>query len=300
MSGSSSSVAALNTQATKDSNLFLNIGYSTTSCKLHPVVVLSILDHFARRTEGQERVIGTLLGVNNDGVVEIRNCFPVPHTETDQPALDRDFHRNMYELHLKANPQERVVGWYSTGGTINQNSVLFHNFYWSEMQAPPLHLTVDTGLNNDKMNINAYISSSLSFSAGQEASLGFQFKPVQLDFEAQKSEQIGLDFLTKASQNKREGTLLQELDTLELSLQRLISLLDTVSEYVQGVLSGTESADPEIARLLADTLSSLPSLDSAAFTKVFNQSLKDLLMVVYLANLTRTQLTISEKLQSLH
>ena len=29
----------------------------------------------------QERVIGTLLGEENDGVVEIKNCFPVPHTE---------------------------------------------------------------------------------------------------------------------------------------------------------------------------------------------------------------------------
>ena len=29
----------------------------------------------------QARVIGTLLGEENDGVVEIKNCFPVPHTE---------------------------------------------------------------------------------------------------------------------------------------------------------------------------------------------------------------------------
>ncbi len=36
-----------------------------------------------RRDEGQERVIGTLLGANNDGILEITNAFPVPHTETD-------------------------------------------------------------------------------------------------------------------------------------------------------------------------------------------------------------------------
>lgn len=30
--------------------------------KVHPVVLLAILDHFQRRPEGQGRVIGTLLG----------------------------------------------------------------------------------------------------------------------------------------------------------------------------------------------------------------------------------------------
>jgi translation initiation factor 3 subunit F len=52
--------------------------------KVHPVVIFNILDHFIRRTEGQDRVIGTLLGVNVEGTIEIRNCFPVPHTEGEQ------------------------------------------------------------------------------------------------------------------------------------------------------------------------------------------------------------------------
>jgi translation initiation factor 3 subunit F len=34
------------------------------------------------------------------------------------------------------------------------------------------------------------------------------------------------------------------------------------------------------------------------YEKMFNNSLQDLLMVVYLANLTRTQLKLAEKLQS--
>lgn len=48
----------------------------------------------------------------------------------------------MYELHTRATPKERIVGWYSTGLAVNENSVLFHNFYWHEMNSPPIHLTV--------------------------------------------------------------------------------------------------------------------------------------------------------------
>lgn len=55
--------------------------------RVHPVVIFNILDQFLRRSEGQDRVIGTLLGLNVDGVIEIRNCFPVPHTEGEQVHL---------------------------------------------------------------------------------------------------------------------------------------------------------------------------------------------------------------------
>ena len=65
-------------------------GYSAGDCRLHPVVVFSILDHYVMRNEGQTRVFGTLLGINNDGVVEVRNCFPVPHIEKEQVGEHTD------------------------------------------------------------------------------------------------------------------------------------------------------------------------------------------------------------------
>ena len=52
--------------------------------QVSPTVVLAILDHYVRRNEDQDRVIGTLLGVLNEaGEIEVRNSFPVPHNEKD-------------------------------------------------------------------------------------------------------------------------------------------------------------------------------------------------------------------------
>jgi len=69
---------------------------------VHPVVVLSIIDHFSRRPKNQKRVIGTLLGsVNAEGVVDVRDSFPVPFTEVDTVAVDMQFHRTMMELYSK-------------------------------------------------------------------------------------------------------------------------------------------------------------------------------------------------------
>ena len=61
--------------------LHISTGQPTSSCRVHPVVALSVLDHFMRRRDGQTRVIGTLLGAEKDGVVHIKSSFPVPHTE---------------------------------------------------------------------------------------------------------------------------------------------------------------------------------------------------------------------------
>ena len=68
----------------------LHLNTSTTAshhlqCKVHPVVIFSILDHFIRRNnENESRVVGTLLGSYIDGIVEVKNCFPVPHKEGEE------------------------------------------------------------------------------------------------------------------------------------------------------------------------------------------------------------------------
>merc|ERR1711979_72481 len=84
---------------------------SQVVCKVHPVVLFSIIDSFERRNEDAKRVIGTLLGYPDKGVIEVTNCFTIPHHESDEEvAVDIDFARNMYDLHRKVNPSEVIVG----------------------------------------------------------------------------------------------------------------------------------------------------------------------------------------------
>ena len=84
-----------------------------TSITIHPVALFSILDHYLRRSDSQDRVIGTLLGMRHNNEVEVRSSFAVLHSETDeQVAVDMDYHRTMYELHHKVNSKEVIVGWW--------------------------------------------------------------------------------------------------------------------------------------------------------------------------------------------
>lgn len=280
------------------------------SCKIHPVVIFSILDHYLRRNEKQDRAIGTLLGVNHDGIVEIKNCFPVPHIRSPEGLieLDSDFHRTMIEQHMRADPTEMIVGWYSTGSEIDMSSLYIHNSYWNEIGSSPIHLLVDLGTPEDAgLNIKAMVSGHLSYSSegsslgtsgSEKTTYGFLFQPVELEFEMMEEERPAIDILIKAKKNPQQ-TYLEELGNLESSIKRLGDLLQRAEEYVKGVLEGKEKEDAVIGRKLFDALSAIPKIEAQAFEKMLNNSLTDLLMVVYLSNLTRVQIAIAEKLQSL-
>jgi len=156
-------------QMDSDSLLISSIGH----CKVHPAVVFTILDHHSRRKEGQERVIGTLLGTTTDGVVEVTNCFPVPHNENEeQVAVDMEFHHTMFKLHKQVNSREEIVGWYATGTEISEHSAVIHDFYGRE--GAPVHLLVDATLNPEKnMSARAFTSSPVKLG---DKELGVRFQ----------------------------------------------------------------------------------------------------------------------------
>ena len=54
-----------------------------------------------------------------------------------------------------------------------------------------------------------------------------------------------------------------------------------------------------IGRFLMDIVTSVPKLDKNQFELSFSNSVQDLLMVTYLSNMTRAQLGVAERLQSI-
>lgn len=63
-------------------SLLLPVGGTSLNVKVHPVVLMQICDAYLRRNKSQERVIGTLLGVATDNLVQISRCYVVPHNES--------------------------------------------------------------------------------------------------------------------------------------------------------------------------------------------------------------------------
>ena len=307
------------------------------SCQVHPQVLFSIVDHFSRREGGQNRVIGTLLGtVGADGVVEVDSCFPVPHTETEeQVAVNTDFHATMLQLHQRVHPKQKVVGWYSTGEEVNDSSILFHDFYGQGVERP-VHLLLDLGLGETRMSCKAYVSTQLKLGATVLGTSFSDIKCTVVSAESDRIGMEAL-MKTANSGGQLAGSTaaspMAEVDSMELTVKKLLRTLDAVIAHVEKarasppparpsrpfppasrrlpdshprtppdrpsqVKSKAQPADPAVVRLLQDVVAAAPRLPAAAFEKMFNSQVQDMLVVVYLANLTRTQLALAEKLQA--
>lgn len=265
---------------------------SPLMAKVNPLVIFNICDCYVRRPDQAERVIGTLLGsILPDGTVDIRNSYVVPHNEfSDQVALDIEYHHTMLKSHLKVNPQEVIVGWFSTGLGVTGGSALIHEFYSREV-SNPVHLTVDTGFNNGEGTIKAYVSVNLSLG---DRPLAAQFQEIPVDLRMIEAERVGFDILKTTALEK----LPSDMEGMEMLLERLLSLINDVYKYVDDVVEGHVAPDNSIGRLISESIGSLPKLSQPAFDKLINDNLQDHVLLLYLSSITRTQLSLAEKLNT--
>lgn len=331
--GSSPALLVLNS-----SKEILGSKQSARVVEVHPLVILSVLDHHTRRNEGVDRVIGTLLGRRDGDKVEVTNSFAVPHAERgDEVAIGKDFNRQMLGLHLRSNRRESVVGWYATAfpgtnvadgneGTeedrnsssaesnkfIADTSSLIHEFYAGECnEYDPIHLVIDTSLVTDGILMKAYKSSPVQVKGEPLANM---FHEVQLCMKTNESERICLHNMTSSMEKNSvvapTSVSSDDAKSLQISMERLLEMLESASQYVDTVIQGygnniSSALSNEIdhhdklGRQIADTLSQIPHIPKEFFDKMFHDTLQDLLMISYLSNVTRTQLTIAEKLNAI-
>lgn len=88
-----------------------------------------------------------------------------------------------------------------------------------------------------------------------------------------------------------------DITGLAKSLKRVLSIIDEVSSYVDDVVAGKRAPDRRIGRDIADVIAAMPRVRPDVFQEQFNKNLQDLLMVVYMSNLTRAHVAITEKLK---
>ncbi|TFY66499.1 hypothetical protein EVG20_g4593 [Dentipellis fragilis] len=259
---------------------------------VHPVALFSILDHYLRRTDTQDRVIGTLLGTRTENcdLVDVRSAFAVLHSETsEQVAVDMEYHRAMYELCQRTSPKEVIVGWYSTGSNLNTYSALIQNFYSQETAPhPAIHIALNTGIEeNQETGVKAYISSPVGVYPKPENAV---FLPIPVDLRFNDAERSGLQLLNSPTPTPAP---ISDIALLETTLTTLIEMIDRVLVYVRAVLSGEKQGDKAVGRYLMDTFATgAEDLDKSGFTG----SLQDTLMMTYLANLVRAQAEVSARL----
>ncbi|TRZ20185.1 hypothetical protein HGM15179_006927 [Zosterops borbonicus] len=203
--------------------------------------------------------------------VEVTNCFSVPHNESeDEVAVDMEFAKNMYELHKKVSPSEIILGWYATGHDITEHSVLIHEYYSREAHNP-IHLTVDTSLQNSRMSIKAYVSAPMGVPG---KTMGVMFTPLTVKYVYYDTERIGVDLIMKTcfSPNRVIG-LSSDLQQVGSASARIQDTLTMVLQYAEDVLSGKVAADNTVGRFLMDLINQVPKISPEDFETMLNSNI---------------------------
>lgn len=95
---------------------------------VHPVVLLSVVDHYNRLAkETTRRVVGVLLGEVSQDRIDITACYALPFEEDQKDKkvwfVDHVYNEAMFEMVQKINYKEVIVGWYSSGPKIRPHDI---------------------------------------------------------------------------------------------------------------------------------------------------------------------------------
>lgn len=275
---------------------------SSIDVKVHPVVLFNIIDSFERRSKKTPRVFGTLLGnVDKLGNVEVSNCFVVLYREKEgELYIDLNLARELGDLHRKVNPNEVIVGWFAVGPSSSDDYAFLLHEYYSRETTNPIHLCVDPSTEKG-LDIKAFVSTNFGVPDGDNRTQGTMFSQVSsLSLvSGYETELVALKACINGMTD--DQPIGCELDTLLKSCGEITNLLDIVLKFIDDKILGPDSAvsrpanSNDIGRQLMSMVENVIPLD-VQNTEAMNAVLKDLLMVIYLSNLGKTQLMLNEKL----
>ncbi|XP_038208044.1 26S proteasome non-ATPase regulatory subunit 7 [Zerene cesonia] len=264
----------------------------TTKVVVHPLVLLSVVDHFNRmgKIGNQKRVVGVLLGCwRAKGVLDVSNSFAVPFDEDDKDKsvwfLDHDYLENMYGMFKKVNAREKVVGWYHTGPKLHQNDVAINELIRRYCPNSVL-VIIDAKPKDLGLPTEAYQAVEEVHDDGSPTTRTFEHVPSEIG--AEEAEEVGVEHLLRDIKDTTVGSLSQRITNQLLGLRGLHSQLSEIRDYLVQVGQGSLPMNHQIIYQLQDIFNLLPDISSDNFADNLHIKTNDQSLVVYLAALVRS------------
>ncbi|EFA77224.1 Mov34/MPN/PAD-1 family protein [Heterostelium album PN500] len=276
-----------------------NSAASGLQIDLHPLVIINISDHFTRskveqtNTDHATRVIGVLTGQQNGRNIEIFNSFELVLTATK--LLDLEYLRKKHEQFKKVFPTYEILGWYATGSKVTQEDLAIHKQIM-ELNESPIFLMLDTTaatLNAKDLPIAVY-ESEVHIVNEQPAIL---FVKTTYKIQTGEAERIGVNHIAKVTPSGAEGSsLTTHLFTMQNAFSMMNIRVKILRKYLQGVKDKTIPYDHGIMRQVASLCNTLPTINNEDFNRSFLQEFNDVLLVTYLAGITKSSSILNESI----
>ncbi|KAK2198210.1 bifunctional Rpn11-EIF3F [Babesia duncani] len=254
---------------------------------VHPIVLLSVVDHYNRSAAGtNRRVVGTILGETIDGDIHVTNSFAVPFEEDIKNPLiwyfDHNYHEKMFSMFKNINTKERVIGWYSTGSNCHPNDLEIHELY-RKYCPNPVYIVVDV-VEKVESPVDAYISME---EATSDQRFRRTFAHVPSTIGAFEAEEVGLEHLLRDLTNVTTSTVSKKMDAKISALGTLADKLREISSYLTGVITGTYSMNSSIIYLLQDMFNMMPNMENEELMDAFAINVNDTALMQYIGSILR-------------
>ncbi|KAI6649601.1 26S proteasome non-ATPase regulatory subunit 7 [Oopsacas minuta] len=263
---------------------------------VHPLVLLSVVDHFNRMSKEGKRVVGCLLGSwRSNGVVDVSNSFAVPFDEDDNDPtiwyLDHNYMEQMAAMFRKVNSKERVIGWYHSGPKLRINDVAVNDIVSLYCNDPILVMILaqpkELGIPTD-----AYYAVEEIHDDGTPTSKTFNH--VASEIGAEEAEEVGVEHLLRDIRDTTIGSLSQSVSSQLQSVKGLMGHTQHIELYLSKVLDGTYPVNHTIIYLLQDILSLLPDLTLPQLISSFYSNANDRMLVIYIVSLVRAIIALHD------
>ncbi|XP_028786806.1 26S proteasome non-ATPase regulatory subunit 7 homolog A-like isoform X2 [Neltuma alba] len=259
---------------------------------IHPLVLLSIVDHYNRVSQQSfRRVVGVLLGTSFQGIVDVSNSYAVPFEEevTDPSvwSLNHNYHEAMLSMFKKINgtlggyvsDKEHVVGWYSTGPKLRANDLDIHRLFHNYVPNPILVIT-DVRSREPGIPTNAYYDVEEGKENPTQKSQKV-FVHVPSEIAADEVEEIGVGHLLRDVKDTTISTLATEVSDKLTAIKGLDARLRRISWYLGLLIIGWYPLNHE------DVVNHCPNLNVPELIKAFVVKSNDMMWVIYLTALIR-------------
>jgi COP9 signalosome complex subunit 6 len=268
---------------------------------IHPLVIINISDHFTRakvesKTPTIPRVIGAVLGIQNGRNVEITNSFELVYDVVDRAiVVDFDYLKRKQEQFKKVFPTNDFLGWYSTGHAVLPSDIEVHKQFL-EINESPIYvlLDVEAAFSHSTRDLPISIFESELHIIQDQPTLLFAKVPYRI--QTGEAERIGVDHVARVMPSG--GTEGSQLTSNLLGLHNAIKMLNIrikiIYQFLDATKKGLIPPDHGILRQLSSLCNLLPAVDSPEFKEDFLKEYNDVLLVTYLASITKGTATVNE------
>ena len=259
---------------------------------VHPIVLLSVVDHYNRSALGtNRRVVGALLGEYIDDKVDVTNCYALPFEEDPKDKkvwfVDHIYSENMLEMFQKINHKEKIVGWYSSGPKIRPHDIEINEVFRKYCENP-VFVIIDVKEDNESLGIPTE-SYTMREEVDKDGQLIKTFFKLNTSIEASLPEEIGVEFMLRdINDTNREGNITKLANDKVMSFKALIKRLNEIKNYLEKIINKKIPTNPQIIYNIQEIFNYLPNFETESVIKAMSIQTNNNYLVLYLSWITKT------------